>query len=991
MVRLQDMKRISPYEWEIPQSFRHDMRVPVRIFATQKLLEQVMDDKSLEQAVNAATLPGLVGRVVVMPDMHQGYGFPIGGVAATEFPQGVVSPGGIGYDINCLTGDASILHSHGYTRRISDMVQEQSGAQLVCLNVGKDRRDSTRPIRWLSRTSHTPLLRVSTVTGHVITATADHPFWTPDGMEALGRLKENSEIAVSPFKGIAYKEPSADIIVSEEAFREYLKKLGKGSDGNASGQILAQLRKRDLLPLRYDSDALPYLCKIIGFVFGDGSVHFNQKIGKGTVAFYGQADDLEDIRCDLAALGFKPSRVWSRQRKHNIRTTYSTYDFEHTEHWCTVNSTALATLVGFLGAPVGNKAKQNYNTPAWLDHAPRWQKRLYLAAFFGAEMTTPQMVTGHGKNLAAPMVSMNKRQGYEESGKRFLQHIAEWLNEFGVATRPIGSRPEQLNLDGSRSIRMRLTVEADTDNLLRLWSTIGFEFNKSRRAMAAAAVQYLIAKQKHIYARRSIAAQARDMATAGVARSLIFEQLAGEEANTRFIERSLYEGRRTPPRVNDDFPTFAEFNRDLCIGKSGFVWDRIASIEQLENTETVYDFTVEHPDHNFIANGFVVSNCGVRLLASSIEYQSALPRLDALATLLNKYCPSGVGEAGVVKVNIPELERVLREGSRWAFGNGFATEADLSRTEEGGCLEAANPAKVSERAKKRGQTQLGSLGAGNHFIEIDVVDEIFAEQAATVMGLRVGCLAIQIHCGSRGLGHQICTDYVQELQAAVRRYGIDLPDRELVCAPMDSPEGQAYLGAMRAAANFAFANRQILAHSARRAFEEIFAGRMSGWELRQVYDLTHNMGKIETHEIKGQRVKVCVHRKGATRAFGPGTPGLPPEYQSTGQPVLVPGSMGTASWVLAGTQASMARSFGSSCHGAGRVMSRSKAKHEIRGDELRRKLEQGGIKVRAGSMPGLAEEAPQAYKDVDEVVETVTAAGIARKVARLKPVVVIKG
>jgi tRNA-splicing ligase RtcB len=384
-------------------------------------------------------------------------------------------------------------------------------------------------------------------------------------------------------------------------------------------------------------------------------------------------------------------------------------------------------------------------------------------------------------------------------------------------------------------------------------------------------------------------------------------------------------------------------------------------------------------------------NCGVRLLSSDIEYEAALPHLDALATLLNKYCPSGVGVEGVVRVNIPELERVLREGSRWALKNGYATEADLVRTEEGGCLEGANPAKVSDRAKQRGRQQIGSVGAGNHFVEVDVVEAVLDPETAAVFGLRQGCLAVQIHCGSRGLGHQVCTDYVQELQAAVRRYGIELPDRELVCAPMDSPEGQAYLGAMRAAANFAFANRQILAHSARRAFEEVFAGKLKGWELRQVYDIAHNMGKIETHEVEGKRLKVCVHRKGATRAFGPGSPDLPPEYQSTGQPVLVPGSMGTASWVLAGTEMSMARSFGSCCHGAGRVMSRSKAKREIRGDELRRELERDGIRVRAGSMPGLAEEAPQAYKDVDEVVETVTAANIARKVARLRPVAVVKG
>jgi len=384
-------------------------------------------------------------------------------------------------------------------------------------------------------------------------------------------------------------------------------------------------------------------------------------------------------------------------------------------------------------------------------------------------------------------------------------------------------------------------------------------------------------------------------------------------------------------------------------------------------------------------------NCGVRLLSSDIECEAALPHLDALATLLNKYCPSGVGVEGVVRVNIPELERVLREGSCWALKNGYATEADLVRTEEGGCLEGANPAKVSDRAKQRGRQQIGSVGAGNHFVEVDVVEAVLDPETAAVFGLRQGCLAVQIHCGSRGFGHQVCTDYVQEFQAAVRRYGIELPDRELVCAPMDSPEGQAYLGAMRAAANFAFANRQILAHSARRAFEEVFEGKLKGWELRQVYDIAHNMGKIETHEVEGKRLKVCVHRKGATRAFGPGSPDLPPEYQSTGQPVLVPGSMGTASWVLAGTEMSMARSFGSCCHGAGRVMSRSKAKREIRGDELRRELERDGIRVRAGSMPGLAEEAPQAYKDVDEVVETVTAANIARKVARLRPLAVVKG
>jgi tRNA-splicing ligase RtcB (3'-phosphate/5'-hydroxy nucleic acid ligase) len=383
-------------------------------------------------------------------------------------------------------------------------------------------------------------------------------------------------------------------------------------------------------------------------------------------------------------------------------------------------------------------------------------------------------------------------------------------------------------------------------------------------------------------------------------------------------------------------------------------------------------------------------NCGVRLLASNMDFESARADMDTLATLLNAYCPSGVGNEGSVRVTVKELDHVLEDGSRWAMKNGYATQADLTRTEEMGRLEGADPGKVSERAKTRGRKQIGSLGAGNHFIEVEVVDEIFNEQAANAMGLRQGCLTVQIHCGSRGLGHQVCTDYVQQFQNAVKKYGIELPDRELVCAPMDSPEGQAYLGAMRAAANFAFVNRQLLANSARRAFEETFKGRRES-HLYQVYDITHNMGKIETHEIDGKMMKVCVHRKGATRAFGPGSPGLPSEYQAIGQPVIIPGSMGTASWVLVGTEGSMERSFGSSCHGAGRVMSRSRAKKEVRGDALREELQSRGIQIRAGSLAGLAEEAPQAYKDVDMVVETVSSAGIAKKVARLKPVAVIKG
>lgn len=384
-------------------------------------------------------------------------------------------------------------------------------------------------------------------------------------------------------------------------------------------------------------------------------------------------------------------------------------------------------------------------------------------------------------------------------------------------------------------------------------------------------------------------------------------------------------------------------------------------------------------------------NCGVRLLSSQIPVEAVRPHLDELASSLNHHCPSGVGRSGHLNLSTSEVNRVCVDGGEWARKNGYASEQDVRRTEEGGRIEGAIPDKVSKRAKKRGQSQVGTLGSGNHFIEIDLVADVFDPKAAQVMGLKKGHLALQIHCGSRGFGHQICSDYVRSLQGAVQRFGIELPDRELVCAPMDSPEGESYLGAMRCAANYAFANRQVLAHFARIAFEEVLAGKVDNWHLFQVYDVAHNMGKIETHLVNGKETPVCVHRKGATRAFGPGAEDLPGEYRSIGQPVLVPGSMGTYSWVLKGTQHSMERSWGSSCHGAGRTMSRTQAKKTVWGEDLRDELENRGIRVRAQSMAGLAEEAPVAYKDVNLVVDTVVNAGIAEKVALLKPLGVIKG
>jgi len=399
-----------------------------------------------------------------------------------------------------------------------------------------------------------------------------------------------------------------------------------------------------------------------------------------------------------------------------------------------------------------------------------------------------------------------------------------------------------------------------------------------------------------------------------------------------------------------------------------------------------------HPD-GIISPGAVGYdiNCGVRLLISELYANEVKPYISDLITALYRTVPSGVGKKGPIKLSYAQMDEALREGARWAVKQGYGTKEDLERLEEGGGMAGADPGAVSDRATDRGRPQLGTLGSGNHFVEVEEVVEVYDEEVAEAFGLFQGQLAVQVHSGSRGLGHQVCTDYVKALQKAVAKYDIKLPDRELVCAPLDSPEGGKYFGAMASAANYAWANRQCLTHFARQAFEGVLAGKVKSWELHTVYDVAHNIAKFETHTVDGKQVKLCVHRKGATRAFPSGHLDVPEVYRQVGQPVLVPGDMGTASYVLVGTQRAMEESFGSVCHGAGRVMSRQAAKKKIRGSELKERLEAQGIQVRAGSMAGLAEEAPEAYKDVDRVVEVVHRAGLARKVARLRPLAVMKG
>ncbi|OGO59548.1 MAG: RNA-splicing ligase RtcB [Chloroflexi bacterium RBG_19FT_COMBO_47_15] len=385
-------------------------------------------------------------------------------------------------------------------------------------------------------------------------------------------------------------------------------------------------------------------------------------------------------------------------------------------------------------------------------------------------------------------------------------------------------------------------------------------------------------------------------------------------------------------------------------------------------------------------------NCGVRLLRTNLTEDEVKPKIKELVNTLFHAVPSGLGSEGKIRVGEKEIDEVLIDGAHWAVKRGFGRPEDLEVTEETGRMKGAAPDKVSARAKKRGAPQSGTLGSGNHFLEVQIVSEVYDEVAAKAMGIdRIGQVLLLIHTGSRGLGHQVCDDYLRIMEEAVRRYGINLPDRQLACAPVESKEGKDYFAAMACAANYAWANRQCITHWARESFVKVFGKSLEELGMQQVYDVAHNIAKIEEHAVDGSKITLCVHRKGATRAFPAGHKDVPQRYKEIGQPVLIPGDMGRRSYVATGTDKAMAETFGSTCHGAGRVQSRGAARRSLRGIDVANELRARGITVKTDNMASLAEEASQAYKDVTQVVEVTHQAGISRKVVMASPIGVIKG
>ncbi|MBU4377141.1 MAG: intein-containing RctB family protein [Candidatus Omnitrophica bacterium] len=988
------LEKISDYKWQIPRSFMSGMRVPGLIYADEKLLKDIRHDKALQQVANAACLPGIVNYSLAMPDIHWGYGLPIGGVVATDIEAGgVITPGGVGYDINCLSGSTKILLENGAYIFIGDSKKIFQKKNLACINFEKKDREEAPVAAFLKIRPKNRVLEMKTLNGNRIVATEDHPFWTPDGMIPIRSLNPDDVVAIYPFEGVQYEEPSDEIIVDENDIKKYLLSIEKDSRGHGLEQVIIQLRKRNLFPLRYNSPQLPYILKMMGYNFGDGNIYFLRKRGKGFTWFYGQKNDLEDIRKDAEKIGFTCSRAYSRKRMHEIETMYSKYSFTAENFSCKVGASAFAALLACLGTPVGSKTAQSYRVPQWIMKAPLWQKRLFLAAFFGAEMSTPKTLTGYGYNFYCPTVSMNKTESIVDNGKDFLKDIEAMLKEFSIVSNAMSCRTEYKCKDNTTSMRLRLQLSNTTENLLNLYSKIGFEYNRKRRRLSNIAVQYLKMKKGVIEKKEFLAEKALTLSSTGLNAKAVYKELGPDFGNLRFIERSIYGKRQGKPRMSPDAITFDEFVKYVSCGmeESGMVWDTIESITKIEFNDYVYDFTVGHKDHNFIADNFVVSNCGLRLVRTNLAEKDVVSRLDKIVNTLFSHVPAGIGSTSDIRVNDAEEKKIMMKGAAWAVAHGYGAKDDLEHTEEKGCMEGADPDKVSERAYERGKKQSGTLGSGNHFLEVQVVDEVYDDEAAIALGVRKGQATVMIHSGSRGFGYQICDDYAKSMVRLLSKYDISVPDRQLACVPVKSDDGQDYIKAMKCAANYAWNNRQCLMHKVRESFEQVFE---KGWEalgMSLVWDVAHNIAKFERYNIGGKEKLLCVHRKGATRAFGPGNPELPAVYKDIGQPVIIPGDMGRNSYLLLGTKKAEEETFASTCHGAGRLMSRTEAMRSEGRKTLLQDLAAKGIKVMAVGKGTLAEEAPYAYKNVNEVVDVVHNAGIARKVCRMRPLGVIKG
>ncbi|MFH1649632.1 MAG: RtcB family protein [Candidatus Woesearchaeota archaeon] len=975
-------KKKNSYSYEVEKD--GPMNVPLRVYASETLMKGIENDRCIDQGRNVASLPGIQTRALMMPDAHQGYGFPIGGVAAFDLKDGIISPGGVGFDINCLPTGTKILTEHGYTKPIEsfdiDFQEMETGNERYTLKTlaartrlssyDKDAKTRTTksPSFFMHRTHKGNLITIGAA-GQWVSCTPEHPILTKSGMKEAQFITKNDEIAVLPFEGVEHETTDDSKLLKPSYFSE--------------GEW-AELEKRGLQNLSRNHVSMPIIAKLFGYLLGDGTLYFSS--GKGYVNAYGSREDLEDMKEDIARLGYS-ANIYERTRAHSIPTRYGTVNFDSTNFELHTSSCSLAKLFYNLGYPAGNKTVVPYMIPEWLIQSPKWLKRLFLSGFFGAELSAPSSMSR--TCFYCPTISMNKNREHADSARMFLIQVMEMLDEFGIKTHKLQHRDDFHNKHGETD-RLKLLIASTNQNLIRLWSTIGFSYNRKRTTLGMVGTLYLREKERLHQERVRAARRIKELKARGLRLEEVQALIASDSMNARFVERHYYEQGKGQ-RIALDFPTFTEyaekklqeFEREECF------YEKVSSIEVLPYEGRVYDFTVPET-HTFIAQGIIVSNCGVRVMTTPLTKDDVVPRMREILVELFKAVPCGVGGTSSIRLSDEEMDNVLEQGAEWAVAHEMGFKEDLQRCEEYGRIKYADHKKVSVRAKARGRKQLGTLGAGNHFIEVQVVDKIYNKKVAEKFGITMeGQIVIMFHTGSRGLGHQTCSDFLRLLEDTYPEIMEKLPEKDLIYAPADSKIAMDYFGAMCAAANFAFCNRQIIGNHVRTVFSKMF--ELDPKDIRVVYDVCHNMAKKEEHLIDGKKKEVYVHRKGATRAFGPGRVEIPEEYRELGQPVLIPGSMGTASWILVGTEKAMLESFGSTAHGAGRTMSRSEANRSWTGEQVKEELEKNNIMIKSASWRGISEEAPKAYKDVDEVVKVSHDAGIAELVARMVPLGVVKG
>ncbi len=937
-------KKIDEVRWELPKSYKPGMRVPGLIFANEKLIKQ-LERGAIEQLANVSMLPGIYRYSIAMPDIHEGYGFPIGGVAAFDAYEGVISPGGVGFDINCLSPSSEILTEHGFRIRLADLPRRPQGLRVYNLREGHN--DNSDLLFVAMREADGLVVRLVTETGRILEGSEDHPVLTPEGYRSMGKLREGDKVVVYPFDGVEYEEKSG-ILLDEDVFEDL--------------QVRRYLKEKGLVPLRWEDSKLGTIARLLGFAMGDG--HLGEIPGKLYISFYGHKDTLEGVKKDLERLGIRSNLYIHKGEISELR----------------VASRSFALLMKRLGMPEGKKSEVSFSVPRWIKEAPLWIKRNFLAGLFGAD---GDAIIFKGYTPLPLHLTQYKSSGLRTSLQNYMREIRNLLREFGINSIIYEVR----TIEGS--VALRLAIEGE-ENLRLFLGRIGYEYDLRKKERGLWAYAYLMRKELIRKTKRNAAEIARRVhRKSGILRE--YYKSVREVVNRRSVERSLY-SRISDVRSPRDFPTFEEFVRKYGLD-GGAVIEEIKEVSRIEPPyRELYDVGVDHEAHNFVANGLVVHNCGVRLIRTDLNENEVRPKLRQLVDTIFSNVPSGLGSKGKLRLSPQQLDEVIVMGARGAVEHGYGWEKDLEHAEEGGMMEGADPSMISRRAKERGAPQLGTLGSGNHFLEVQVVDKIYDSEVAKVMGItHEGQVTAMVHTGSRGFGHQVADDYLRLMHSNIRDLNFRLPDKQLICAYASTELAQKYFKAMRGAANYAWANRQMITHWLRESFEKVFGRSAEDLGMWLIYDVAHNIAKLEEHEIDGKRVKVFVHRKGATRSFPAGHPAIPDDYREVGQPVLIPGSEGTASYLMVGTPRSMKESFGTTAHGAGRVMSRSKAKRIYRGTQIVQMLADRGIIVKPASYAVAAEEAPGAYKDVDEVVRVTHKAGIARLVARLRPLGVVKG